>query len=60
MAVMLLEAALHALTPDALVALTLKVYDVPQVRPVTVRGDEEPDAVLHPGVDVAVYVNVAG
>ena len=57
---MLFEAALHALTPDAFVALTLKVYEVPQVRPVTVRGEDAPDAVLQPGVDVAVYVSVAG
>lgn len=60
LAVTLLDAALHALTPDAFVALTLKVYEVPQVRPVTVNGEDDPVAVLQPGVDVAVYVSVVG
>jgi hypothetical protein len=42
------------------VALTLKVYAVPQVRPVTTNGDTDPVVVTEPGVDVAVYVNVDG
>lgn len=54
LAVMLLDAALHGPTPDALVAFTLNVYEVPHERPVTVRGDAAPVAVLHPGVDVTV------
>ena len=39
------------------VALTLKVYAVPFVSPVTTNGDAAPVAVKHPGVDVAVYVD---
>lgn len=57
---MLLDAALHGPVPEVLVALTLKVYAVPVVRPLTVTGDAAPVPVMHPGVDVAVYVNVAG
>lgn len=57
----LLLAALQGPVPVALVAFTLNVYDVPVVKPVTVKGDEAPVAVKQPGVDVAVYpVIVAG
>jgi len=38
--------------------MTVKVYAVPEVRPVTVSGDEEPVAVKPPGLEVAVYVTV--
>jgi hypothetical protein len=59
--VTLLDAALHGPVPEALVALTLKVYAVPFVRPLTVIGDDAPVPVTQPGVDVAVYpVIVAG
>ena len=54
-AVMLLDAALHAPKPAAFCALTLNVYEVPSVRPVTVTGDDEPVPVMQPGVDVAMY-----
>lgn len=53
-AVILLEAALQGPVPAPLVALTLKVYEVPVVNPVTVNGEDAPDAVTQPGVDVAV------
>ncbi len=54
LAVTLFEAALHAPVPVAFVALTLKVYAVQRVKPVTVNGEAEPDAVILPGVDVTV------
>ena len=38
-----------------LVAVAVKVYDVPFVRPVTVMGDELPVAVMLPGEEVTVY-----
>jgi hypothetical protein len=53
--VTLLDAALHAPKPVAFCALTLKVYAVPFVRPLTVMGDDAAVPVTHPGVDVAVY-----
>lgn len=53
-AVILLDAALQGPVPAPLVALTLKVYEVPLVRPLTVTGDDVPVAVMQPGVDVAV------
>ena len=40
--------------PTALVAVTVKVYAVPLVSPVTVIGDEAPVAVRPPGEDVTV------
>jgi hypothetical protein len=52
--VTLLLAALDALVPTLLVAVTVNVYAVPLVRPVTVRGDDAPLAVNPPGLDVAV------
>jgi hypothetical protein len=41
--------------PAAFVAVTVKVYGVPLVSPVTVRGDVGPLAVMLPGDDLAVY-----
>ena len=40
--------------PFALVAVTVNVYAVPAVRPVTVNGDEDPVAVNPPGLEVTV------
>ena len=40
--------------PWALVAVTVKVYAVPSVRPLTVIGDENPEAVAPPGLAVTV------
>jgi hypothetical protein len=48
-----LLAELAALTPIALVAVTVKVYAVPFVKPLTVIGDA-PVPVKLPGDDVAV------
>ena len=42
--------------PNEFVAVTVNVYAVPLVKPVTTNGDPEPDAVKPPGLDVAVYV----
>lgn len=44
------------LVPLALVAVTVNVYVVPLVRPVTIIGDPVPLAVIPPGLDVTVYV----
>jgi hypothetical protein len=44
-----------ALVPTALVAVTVKVYVVPFVKPVTVKGEAPPVAVKPPGLDVTVY-----
>jgi hypothetical protein len=52
--VTLLEAALAGPVPVALVAVTVKVYAVPVVNPVTVIGDDEPVAVIPPGLEVTV------
>jgi hypothetical protein len=51
---MLLEAADAALVPRLLVAVTVNVYETLDCKPVTVNGDEAPDAVNPPGLDVAV------
>jgi len=40
--------------PKLFTAFTLKVYTVPVVSPVTVRGLEVPEAVLPSGLDVTV------
>ncbi len=40
--------------PAELVAVTVKVYEVPLVRPVTVIGDDAPVPVSPPGFDVTV------
>jgi hypothetical protein len=42
------------LVPFAFVAVTVKVYVVPLVRPVIVIGDEPPVAVIPPGLEVTV------
>jgi hypothetical protein len=52
--VTLLLAALAGPVPEALVALTVKVYAVPVVSPVTVIGEDEPVAVIPPGLEVTV------
>jgi hypothetical protein len=40
--------------PTPLVAMTVNVYAVPLVRPITVMGDAAPDAVKPPGLEVTV------
>jgi hypothetical protein len=45
--------------PTELVATTVKVYAVPLVSPVTVIGEEAPDAVRPPGEEVTVYPVIA-
>jgi hypothetical protein len=45
--------------PIAFVAVTVNVYDVPAVKPLTVIGDELPVAVTPPGLDVTVYWVIA-
>jgi hypothetical protein len=50
-----LLAALGALVPTALVAVTVKVYEVPDVKPVTVTGEDAAVPVIDPGDEVAVY-----
>ena len=52
--VTLFEAAEAGPVPIALVALTVKVYTVPFVSPVTVMGLDAPVAVTLPGLDVTV------
>jgi hypothetical protein len=52
--VTLLLAALAGPVPTLLVAVTVNVYAVPLVRPVTVIGDADPVAVTPPGLDVTV------
>jgi hypothetical protein len=53
--VTLLLVAEAAPTPMALVAVTVKVYAVPLVRPATVTGLLVPVPVMLPGLEVAVY-----
>jgi len=50
-----LLAELAAEVPTELVAVTVKVYAVPDVKPVTTSGDPAPVAVFPPGDEVAVY-----
>jgi len=45
--------------PTALVAVTVKVYEVPLVSPVTVIGLDVPVAVTPPGLEVTVYRSIA-
>ena len=52
--VALFDAAEAAPVPMALVAVTVKVYAVPLVRPVTVIDDVAPLAVIPPGLEVTV------
>jgi hypothetical protein len=49
-----LEAPEGALTPAELVAVTVQVYVVPEVSPVTVTGLLAPVPVMPPGLQVAV------
>nr|WP_233198558.1 MULTISPECIES: hypothetical protein [Luteimonas] len=51
----LFDAADAGLVPAALVAVTVKVYAVPLVSPVTTRGEDAPLATTAPGLDVTVY-----
>ena len=52
--VTLLDAPDAAPVPTAFVAVTVKVYAVPLVSPVTVTGDVADDPVSPPGLEVAV------
>jgi hypothetical protein len=52
--VTLLDDPLAGPLPCVLVALTVNVYAVPFVSPVTVMGDDDPVPVKPPGLDVAV------
>jgi hypothetical protein len=52
--VTLLLAALGTLLPNAFVAITVNVYAVPLVSPLTVTGDVAPVPVKPPGFDVTV------
>jgi len=49
------DAAEGRLVPALLVAVTVKVYAVPLLSPVTVIGDAGPVAVIPPGDEVTVY-----
>jgi hypothetical protein len=51
---MLLDAADEAPVPWAFVAVTVNVYEVEDCKPVTVKGDEAPEAVNPPGLEVTV------
>jgi hypothetical protein len=53
-AVMLLDAAEAVELPREFVATTVKVYAVPDCKPVTVNGDAAPVAVNPPGLEVTV------
>ena len=50
----MLEAAEAGPVPKALVAVTVKVYAVAFVRPVTVMGEPAPEAVMPSGLEVTV------
>ena len=52
--VTLFDAADAAPVPTAFVAVTVNVYAVPLVRPVTVIGEAEPVPVSPPGLEVTV------
>jgi hypothetical protein len=54
-----LLAALSGPYPKAFCAATVNVYSTPFVRPVIVIGDDEPVAVMLPGVDVTRYPVIA-
>jgi hypothetical protein len=54
-AVTLFEAEEAAEVPIAFVAVTVNVYEVDDVKPVTVNGEDAPEAVSPPGLDVTVY-----
>jgi hypothetical protein len=57
--VTLFDAADAGPVPIALVAVTVKVYVVPFVKPVTVIGLDAPVAVMLPGLEVTVYEVIA-
>jgi hypothetical protein len=57
--VTLLEAAEAEPVPALFVAVTVKVYAVPFVSPVTVTGLVAPVAEMPPGLEVTVYVVIA-
>ena len=52
--VTLFDAAEAAPVANAFAAVTLNVYAVPFESPVTMIGDDEPEALMAPGVEVAV------
>jgi hypothetical protein len=52
-------AADAAPVPTAFVAVTVNVYAVPLLKPVTVSGLDAPDAVKPPGLDVTVKLVIA-
>ena len=54
-----MDAADGAPVPAALVAVTVNVYVVPLMRPVTVTGEAPPVAVTPPGLAVTVYPVIA-
>src|SRR4051794_5089833 len=53
--VTLFEGADASPVPTALVAVTVNVYAVPLVSPLTMMGEAVPPALLPPGEDVTVY-----
>ena len=53
-AVIELDALEASPVPAAFVPVTVKVYEVPDCRPVTVIGEDAPVAVYPPGEDVTV------
>ena len=53
--VALLDAEEASDVPFAFVAVTVNVYAVPLVKPVTVIGEDALDAVMLPGDDLTVY-----
>jgi hypothetical protein len=53
---MLFDSSVAADVPKLFIPTTVNVYDVPGVRPVTVIGELDADAVILPGLDVAVNV----
>ena len=55
----LLETLEAVPVPRALAAVTVKVYETPLVKPVTVIGLPAAMAVLPPGLEVAVYSVIA-
>jgi hypothetical protein len=59
-AVIAVEAADAAEVPEALVAVTVNVYEVADCSPSTVRGEDAPVAVKLPGLEVAVKDVAAG
>jgi hypothetical protein len=54
-----LLAALAALLPKEFVAITINVYAVPFVRPLTVTGEDAPVPVIPLGLDTIVYPVIA-